>query len=162
MVFGDVNPMGKVPLTFPRSDEHTPVATPEQYPGIDGAVRYSEGVCVGYRGYDQFGIQPQYPFGHGLSYTTFAYADLQATPETTDGTRVIKITFTVMNTGTRSGAETAQVYLGLPAASGEPPKRLAGWAQVELEPGERRLVTVTLEPQSAEHPLSYWDSNTHR
>jgi beta-glucosidase len=98
----------------------------------------------------------------GLSYTTFAYADLQVTPQTTDGTRVIQVTFTVANTGTRAGAETAQVYLGLPAAAREPPKRLVGWAHVPLEAGERRQVTVTLDPQSAEHSLSYWDSATHR
>jgi len=162
VLFGDVNPAGKLPLTFPRSEEHTPIATPRQYPGVDGAVHYSEGIFVGYRGYDQFGIQPRYPFGHGLSYTTFSYADLQAGVETSDATRVLQVTFTLMNTGTRAGAETAQVYLGLPAAAGEPPKRLVGWAQVALEPGERRPVMVTLDPQSAEHPLSCWDSNTHR
>jgi len=72
------------------------------------------------------------------------------------------VTFAVTNTGTRSGTEIAQVYLGLPAAAGEPAKRLVDWARVPLEPGERRLVTVTLDPQSAEHPLSYWDANTHR
>jgi beta-glucosidase len=162
VLFGDVNPSGKLPLTFPRSEEDTPVATPEQYPGVDGAVHYSEGIFVGYRGYERLGILPRYPFGHGLSYTSFAYGEFQIAPETTDRTRPIQVTFAVTNTGTRSGTEIAQVYLGLPAAAGEPAKRLVDWARVPLEPGERRLVTVTLDPQSAEHPLSYWDANTHR
>jgi beta-glucosidase len=136
VLFGDVNPTGKLPLTFPRSEKHTPVATPEQYPGVDGAVHYSEGIFVGYRGYDRLGIQPQYPFGHGLSYTTFVYADLQLTPETTDGTWRVQVSFAVTNTGSCAGTETAQVYLGLPVAAGQPSKRLVGWARVPLGPGE--------------------------
>jgi beta-glucosidase len=162
VLFGDVNPTGKLPLTFPRSEAHTPLATPRQYPGVDGAVHYSEGIFVGYRGYERLGIRPQYPFGHGLSYTSFAYDEVQVTPETTDGTRAIQVRFAVTNTGGRAGTETAQVYLGLPAAAGEPPKRLVGWARVPLGPGERRLVTVTLDPHSAEQPLSCWDASTHR
>jgi beta-glucosidase len=161
VLFGDVNPGGKLPITFPRSEDQTPVATPAQYPGIDGVVHYSEGIFVGYRGYDQFGIEPQYPFGYGLSYTTFAYSEFQLTPEMTDGKAAIRVRFMLTNTGSRAGTEIAQVYLGLPAAVGAPPKRLVGWARVPLELEGRQQVTVTLDPQSAERPLSYWNADTH-
>ncbi len=162
ILFGDVTPSGKLPVTFPRNDHDTPVSAPEQYAGRDGLVaRYSEGLGVGYRGYDQFGIEPLFPFGYGLSYTSFAYAQLQVEPETTDGTELIQVRFTVSNTGARVGAEVAQIYLGLPASTGEPPKRLVGWAKVKLEPGETKEITVTLDPDATLHPLSYWNVNTN-
>jgi beta-glucosidase len=162
ILFGDVTPSGKLPVTFPRSDHDTPVSSPEQYAGRDGFVAYySEGLGVGYRGYDQFGIEPLFPFGYGLSYTSFAYAQLQVEPETTDGTRNVQVSFTVTNTGGCVGAEIAQVYLGLPASTGEPLKRLVGWAKVELAPGETEEITMTLDPNATSHPLSYWNINTH-
>src|SRR6266516_1953585 len=161
ILFGDVTPSGKLPVTFPRSDHDTPVSEPSQYAGRDGFVaHYSEGLAVGYRGYDQFGIEPLFPFGYGLSYTSFAYAQLQVEPETTDGTRNVQVSFTVTNTGGCVGAEIAQVYLGLPASTSEPPKRLVGWAKVELEPGETEEITVTLDPNATSRPLSYWNVNT--
>ena len=116
---------------------------------------------MGYRGYDQFGIEPLFPFGHGLSYTSFAYGQLHVEPETSDGTRAVQVRFTVTNTGARAGAEVAQVYLGLPASTSEPPRRLVGWAKVELEPGETREVSVTLDPEASSHPLSYWNVKTN-
>jgi beta-glucosidase len=159
VLFGDVTPSGKLPITFPRSDRDTPVSSPEQYsPSVS---QFSEGLFVGYRGYDQMGIEPLFPFGYGLSYTSFAYANLQVEPETTDGTRAIQVSFKVTNTGSRAGAEVAQVYLGLPASTGEPPKRLVGWAKVELEPGETREVSVTVDPTASSHPLSYWNVTTN-
>ncbi len=161
VLFGDVNPAGKLPLTFPRGEDQTPVATPAQYPGIDGAVHYSEGLSVGYRGYDQLGIEPQYPFGYGLSYTTFAYSELQVSPETADGTQPVTVSFAVMNTGRRAGTEVAQVYLGLPEAAASPPNRLVDWVRVALEAGERRQVSITLDPRSLEHPLSYWEAGAN-
>ncbi len=162
VLFGDVTPSGKLPVTFPRSDQGTPVSSPEQYAGRDDFIaHYSEGLAVGYRGYDQFGIEPLFPFGYGLSYTSFAYDRLHVEPETTDGTRPIQVNFTLSNTGTRAGAEVAQIYLGLPASTGEPPRRLVGWAKVELEPGETREVTVTLDPKATSHPLSYWNVETN-
>src|SRR6185312_1683727 len=83
ILFGDVTPSGKLPVTFPRGDSDTPVSSPEQYAGRDGFVsHYSEGLGVGYRVYDQFGIEPLFPFGYGLSYTSFAYAQLLVEPET--------------------------------------------------------------------------------
>src|SRR5712691_4854671 len=128
VLFGDVTPSGKLPVTFPRSDQDTPVSEPSQYARRDDFIaHYSEGLAVGYRGYDQFGIEPLFPFGYGLSYTSFAYDRLYVEPETTDGTRPIQVRFTVSNTGARVGAEVAQIYLGLPASTSEPPRRLVGW-----------------------------------
>lgn len=161
VLFGDINPCGKLPLTFPKSMEYTPVAEEAQYPGKNGAVHYSEGIFVGYRGYDQYNIEPQYPFGHGLSYTSFAYSHLQITPTITDETKDISVCFEVTNTGERTGIEIAQVYLSLPAATASPPRQLAGWALVELEPGECKPLTVVLEPDSYEHLLSYWNVERH-
>jgi len=162
VLFGDVNPSGKLPVTFPRSDHDTPVSSPEQYARRDDFIaHYSEGLAIGYRGYDQFEIEPLFPFGHGLSYTSFAYDKLHVEPGTGDGSTAVQVRFTVTNTGARAGAEIAQVYLGLPASTGEPPKRLVGWAKVELEPAEAGEVTVTLDPNASSHPLSYWDVNTN-
>ena len=157
VLFGDVTPSGKLPVTFPRSDHDTPVSSPEQYSRTENVAHFSEGLAVGYRGYDQFGIEPLFPFGYGLSYTSFAYDRLHVEPETTDGTRPIQVNFTLSNTGTRAGAEVAQIYLGLPASTGEPPRRLVDWARLQLEPGETREVSVTLDPTATSHPLSYWD-----
>src|SRR6266568_1267125 len=162
ILFGDVNPSGKLPVTFPRSERDTPVSSPEQYARRDDFIaHYSEGLAIGYRGYDQFEIEPLFPFGHGLSYTSFAYDKLHVEPGTGDGSTAVQVRFTVTNTGARAGAEIAQVYLGLPASTGEPPKRLVGWAKVELEPAEAGEVTVTLDPNASSHPLSYWDVNTN-
>jgi beta-glucosidase len=102
-----------------------------------------------------------FPFGYGLSYTSFAYSQLQVKPETTDGIKPIQVSFTVTNTGTRLGAEIAQVYLGLPASVGEPPQRLAGWAKIAVESGESREVSVTLDPNATSRPLSYWNVHTN-
>ena len=97
----------------------------------------------------------------GFPITSFAYSQFHVEPETTDGTRPILVSFTLTNTGARAGAEIAQVYLGLPASTGAPPRRLVGWAKVELEPGETRQVTVTLDPNSTSRPLSYWNVSTN-
>jgi len=157
ILFGDVTPSGKLPITFPRSEKETPVSSPEQYSRTERIARFSEGLGVGYCGYDQLGIEPLFPFGYGLSYTTFAYAQLQVEPESTDDTRAIGVSFTIKNTGEWAGAEIAQVYLGLPAGTGEPPKRLVGWVRVELEPGETREVSVMLDPNASSRPLSFWN-----
>jgi beta-glucosidase len=159
ILFGSVTPSGKLPVTFPRSDHDTPVSSPEQYSRTASVAHFSEGLFVGYRGYDQLGIEPLFPFGYGLSYTSFAYDQHQVEPETSDGTRAVQVRFTVTNTGARAGAEIAQVYLGLPASTGEPPKRLVGWAKVEVEPGETRELTVTLDPNATSRPFSYWNVN---
>jgi beta-glucosidase len=98
-----------------------------------------EGLNVGYKWFDAKDKQPLFGFGHGLSYTTFAYSGLKASKES--------VAFTVRNTGKRAGAEIAQVYVGLPAAAKEPPKRLVAWEKVQLAPGESKTVTLKLEPK---------------
>lgn len=157
VLFGSVNPSGKLPVTFPCNERETPVATPEQYSRDTSTASFSEGLNVGYRGYDQLGIEPLFPFGYGLSYTSFAYDQLRVSPEISDGVSPITISFTITNTGLRTGAEIAQVYLGLPASALEPPQRLVTWTKIELQPGETRQVSLTLDPDAASRPLSYWD-----
>jgi beta-glucosidase len=159
VLFGDVDASGRLPLTFPRSLSRTPVSSPAQYPGIDGIATYSEGVMVGYRGYDELAIEPQYPFGHGLSYTTFDYAGLEvASGEAAGDGTVAVVSFEIGNTGTRPGVEVAQVYVGrLPGSTPTPPRQLAGWARVPLEPGERRRVSVAISRRS----VSFWDVASH-
>jgi len=166
LLWGDVNPSGKLPETFPVSEADLPTAGSEaQYPGIVDAnnirqVEYTEGLEVGYRWYDAQNIDPLFPFGFGLSYTTFEYSHLQVTPVKVQADKPIRVKFRVTNTGSVAGTEVAQVYLSLPAETGEPPQRLVGWARVTLEPGEHQNVTVTVDPNSSAHPLSYWNTDS--
>jgi beta-glucosidase len=165
ILFGDVNPSGKLPLTFPRTEadlphpkhvdqpaldpDHpiTPLPNLPVVPGIStnqtpfDAV-YDEGLKVGYKWYDAEGKEPLFSFGFGLSYTTFSYSELKAT-----SANGLAVRFKVKNTGFRSGGETAQVYLTLPASSHEPPRRLVGWSKVVLGPGEQKDVMVKVYPQ---------------
>ncbi len=150
VLFGDVNPSGKLPQTFPRAESDLPTRTPEQYPGVDGHVSYSERLQVGYRWFDAQGIAPLFAFGHGLSYTTFRYSP-PSVSRTPDGALV---TFTVTNSGKRAGAEVAQVYTSAPTTSGEPPKQLKGYRKVYLQPGETATVRVPLDARAFAH----WDS----
>jgi beta-glucosidase len=167
LLLGVVNPSGKLPTTYPKSWEDTPVAGhPERYPGIDeGAgypvLRYSEGVQMGYRWYQAQGVAPLFPFGHGLSYTTFALSDLAVTPDRMDGAVPLRVEVTVTNTGGAAGAEVAQVYLRMPESAQEPPKRLVGFRKVHLEPGAAERVSVTVDPAATNHPLSVWDDGAH-
>jgi beta-glucosidase len=112
---------------------------------------------MGYRWYDAQDIKPLFPFGFGLSYATFALSKLEATPKVSDGTHPILVQFFVENTGSRSGAEVPQVYLGLPASTGEPPKRLVAFDKVRLAAGDKTKVQLTIDPAASNHPLSYWD-----
>jgi beta-glucosidase len=153
VLFGDVNPSGKLPITFPAADADTPANTAAQFPGVDGVAAYSEGLQIGYRWFDAQGRTPLFPFGHGLSYTTFAFSGLSVR-NTGDGATA---TFTVRNTGRRAGAEVAQLYLGFPAAAGEPPRQLKGFERVELAPGQSRRVTIRL----GERDFSVWDTGSH-
>ena len=167
LLFGDVDPSGKLPMTFPKSLADTPTAgSPAQYPGVrapGAAIRqvdYNEGLKVGYRWYEAQGIDPLFAFGHGLSYTSFEYSHLQVTPETTNGTNEVRIRFRLTNTGERAGTEVAQAYVTLPAATGEPAKRLVGWDRVTLEPGQHRNVEITLSRADLAdlHLLQYFDA----
>jgi beta-glucosidase len=158
ILFGDVNPCGKLPATFAKSDADLPhpevpgpppapvAATPAPAGGRGGRgmmaafdIDYTEGLKIGYKWFDADAKEPLFPFGFGLSYTTFSYSGLKA--------GIDSVTFTVRNTGKRAGAEIAQVYVGLPAEAKEPPKRLVGWEKIRLAPGEARTVTVKLEPK---------------
>lgn len=175
LLYGDVNPSGKLPISFPRSEADLPTAgSAHQFPGTfanGGTVRpagsteirqvdYTEGMKVGYRWYSSQGIEPLFPFGYGLSYATFDYSHLQVTPTTTDGSKEIRIRFRLTNTGDRTGTETAQAYVELPASTGEPSKRLVGWQQVTLAPGEFRNVEITLTAADLAdlHLLEHWDT----
>ncbi|WP_372673152.1 glycoside hydrolase family 3 C-terminal domain-containing protein [Amycolatopsis kentuckyensis] len=153
VLFGDVNPSAKLPITFPAADADTPANTAAQFPGVNGVAEYSEGLQVGYRWFDAQGRTPLFPFGYGLSYTTFAFSGLSVRPAGDGATA----TFTVRNTGHRAGAEVAQLYLGFPAAAGEPPRQLKGFSRVELAPGQSRRVTISLDARD----FSAWDATSH-
>jgi len=156
LLFGNANPSGRLPVTFPKAEGDTPAHTPRQYPGVNGTATYSEGMLVGYRWYDAQKITPLFPFGYGLSYTTFALSKL-LTAETKGGSQnVFSILVDVTNTGPRAGAEVVQVYIAAPPAAGEPPKQLKGFAKVSLQPGETKQVTVMLDQRA----FSVWDTKT--
>jgi beta-glucosidase len=152
ILFGDVNPSGKLPVTFPATASEVPANTPAQFPGVNGHVVYSEGLEIGYRWYDANNITPRFPFGHGLSYTTFGYTNL--TVSTVSPAGQVQVGFDLMNTGARAGAEVAQLYLGFPVAAGEPPKLLKGFKKIFLQPGQAQHMTFNLDWQD----LANWDA----
>jgi beta-glucosidase len=149
ILFGDVSPSGKLPVTFPASLADVPAHTTAQWPGNGTQVQYSEGLDVGYRWYDAKNISPLFPFGYGLSYTTFSFSDLRVGALGPGGSTV---TATVTNTGTRAGAEVAQLYVGFPSSDGEPPHQLRGFQRVDLQPGASQTVRFTLTA----HDLAHW------
>ena len=167
LLFGATNPSGKLPVTFPKVGQgfmDWVKTDPSVYPGVKNLagqpqVEYKEGLKIGYRWYDAMGVTPAFPFGHGLSYTSFAYSNFQVTPTVSDGTTPFTVQFTVQNTGNRAGADVPQIYLGFLGAFGEPPKRLVGFQKISLNPGEQKLVTLPIDPTATNHPLSYWDTN---
>jgi beta-glucosidase len=145
VLFGDVDPGGRLPMTFPASESQGPAAAAAQYPGVAGEVHYDEDIDVGYRYYDRTGQQPLFPFGFGLSYTSFRL----------DGLRVIRrpggrraVSIDVTNTGHRPGTTVVQLYVGFPATTGEPPNQLKGFAKVSLAPGRRKRVKMLLDASS--------------
>ncbi|MDP5226362.1 MULTISPECIES: glycoside hydrolase family 3 C-terminal domain-containing protein [Arthrobacter] len=151
VLFGDVDPGGRLPVTFPRSLAESPITSEAQWPGVQVPgdpvgthSEYTEGLLVGYRWYDAKGVKPLFPFGFGLSYTRFAYSGLtvEATP---DGARV---GMTVSNVGSRKGTEVAQLYVGAPAETAEPPRQLKGFRKVELEPGASTHLVIDLEARA--------------
>lgn len=157
LLFGDANPGGRLTQTFPVSDDRTLVSgDPHRYPGVDGEECYSEGIHVGYRWYDAEGVTPLFPFGHGLTYTSFAYSGLCVSP---DG-HGLGVRFTVRNTGRRTGHDVPQLYVGpspdlaLPQAKAA----LAGYRRLKLRPGEAREITLRIPARV----LSSWDPARHR
>ncbi len=153
LLFGDVNPSGHLPITFPAALSQVPANTPAQWPGTGGTVQYSEGLKIGYRWYDSNNLTPLFPFGHGLSYTTFAFSGLQVGP-LSGGTATV--TATVTNTGSRVGTEVAQLYVGAPADTGEPPHQLKGFQRITLNPGASGTVSFTVTA----HDLAHWDTGS--
>jgi beta-glucosidase len=158
VLFGDVNPSGRLPLSYPTTDRAVPVANP--WSGIaDLDVAYREGVDVGYRGYEKAKIKPLFPFGYGLSYTRFDYHKIPSRPlVTTDRAGAVHIAFRLANRGPRSGAETVQVYVTLPSSSGETTRRFVASKRVTLGSLRARIVKLTLRPGSPTRPLSYYDA----
>ncbi|MFH1369051.1 MAG: glycoside hydrolase family 3 C-terminal domain-containing protein [Elusimicrobiota bacterium] len=152
ILFGDVNPSGKLPDTFPKKLEDNPSYA--NYPGGNGKVYYKEGVFVGYRHYDKNNIEPMFPFGHGLSYTTFEYSGIAVTaPETKDGN--YKVSVSVKNTGSREGKEVVQLYLSDKVSSvPRPPKELKGFKKISLKPGETKAVVFELNKRA----FSFYDA----
>jgi len=160
VLMGDYNPSGKLPITFPKSEADLPGHTPETYPGVNGEVHYSEGVLVGYRWFDANNIEPLYPFGYGLSYTTYTYSGLKLSSTTlsTDSPS-LTVDFDIANTGKMAGAEVAQVYVGLPGLPGivQPPRQLKGFARVTVPAGGTAHATVALNARA----FSYWSTKAH-
>jgi len=158
LLFGEYSPSGKLPVTFERNWEDNP-AYDNYYPKAgDKKTIYQEGVFIGYRHFDKAAGKPQFPFGYGLSYTTFAYKNLSITPTRATGDQVVTVSFDVTNTGHRAGAEVAEVYVGEPHPSvPRPVKELKGFVKVPLNPGETRRVSLTLDRRA----FSYYDSSKH-
>jgi beta-glucosidase len=153
VLFGQTDPGGHLPVTFPASLSQVPASTTAQFPGNGSTVQYSEGIHVGYRWYDAKDIAPLFPFGFGLSYTKFAFSHLSVSRRVTDGTQDVRVSAVVTNAGHRTGSEVAQVYLSDPPGTGEPPRQLAGFRRVSLAPGASARVSFVLTPQQE----SWWN-----
>ena len=143
---GTVNPSGHLPATFPRSLDQLP--HPEE--PHDGTTTYDEGVLVGYKWYDAKGLEPRFPFGYGLSYTSFSYSDLTVRPLGDGIVASVKVT----NTGKRTGADVVQLYVSGP--QWPELRRLGGYAKVMLDPGQSTIVGITVDPRL----LSVWDDGS--
>ncbi|WP_329172030.1 discoidin domain-containing protein [Streptomyces sp. NBC_01477] len=151
LLFGDVNPSGHLPVTFPASLSQVPANTAAQWPGTNGQVNYSEGLKVGYRWYDTNNLTPLFPFGFGLSYTSFSFGSLQV-GAVSGGQATVKATVT--NTGSRAGTEVAQLYVADPGPAGEPPHQLKGFQRISLAAGASGTVTFTVPV----HALASWST----
>ncbi|RDW78506.1 glycoside hydrolase family 3-containing protein [Coleophoma crateriformis] len=146
LLFGDINPSGKLPFTMPKALNETPVASPERYPGVNLEAHYDEGLYVGYKWYDEFNVEPLFPFGHGLSYSNFSLSALNVRFGNDSSTNSSQILSTVQlsNNGGLAGKEVVQLYVSYPEAADEPPKLLRGFSKVFLEAGESREVTISV------------------
>jgi len=185
VLFGKADPGGHLTMTFPASYAQTPASTAAQYPGVNGQVQYSEGILVGYRWYDAKDLTPLFPFGYGLSYTNFSYSDLRVSPASQpvagvygasdqpapacaselpaatqgqlSGHCLVTVTAKVTNTGSATGSDVAQLYLGDPASAGEPPRQLKGFQKATLAPGQSQTVTFHVDASD----LAYWDTQAN-
>ena len=151
IIFGEVNPSGKLPMTFPKKLEESPAHKLGEFPGVNGTVHYNEGIFVGYRYFDTYKVEPQFAFGHGLSYTTFKY-DNMSVQKMPGKQAIVKVT--VKNTGKVAGAEVVELYVKQDKPSVErPDKELKAFGKVFLKPGESKQVTLKLDASS----FSYYD-----
>jgi beta-glucosidase len=169
ILFGDVNPSGKLPISWEKRLQDNPAYASLPAPDAPNTISpsnpvyttipYREGIFVGYRGLEKNGVQPQYPFGYGLSYTTFKYSNLEVSPQfRLFGTQPVQVSFTITNTGRQTGAEIAQVYVGeqRPLVP-RPIKELKAFRKVSLQPGQSQRVTVTLEGRA----FAYFSTRVH-
>jgi beta-glucosidase len=146
VLFGAYSPSGKLPASFERRWEDNPTLKSYYPKKGDKHVEYTEGIYIGYRYFDRSTVKPFFPFGYGLSYTNFEYSDLKITPEPTGANALARVSFKIKNTGPREGAEVAELYVGDSHASvPRPAKELKGFAKVDLQPGETKLVTLLLD-----------------
>jgi beta-glucosidase len=153
---GDADPGGRLPMSWPKQWKDS--AAFGKYPGEKGAVPYSEGLFVGYRHFDRAGVEPQFPFGYGLSYTQFAYSNLRAEPGTASSSQRIRVSCEVQNTGTRPGSEVVQLYVrDVEASVPRPVKELKAFEKIRLKPGEKRQVSFDLGREA----LSFYDVSKH-
>jgi beta-glucosidase len=156
VLFGECDPGGRLTQSFPVDDDHHPLAgDPHRYPGVDGVEQYAEGIHAGHRWYDAEGVRPLFPFGHGLSYTSFSYEDLRARRTG----RGLEVSLTVRNTGRRDGVDVPQVYVG-PSPElrlDQAVRVLGGYRRVALRAGERRRIAVEVSART----LSSWDPKRH-
>lgn len=164
VIFGHVNPSGKLPMTFPVRLDDVAAHAVGEYPGTKRAdsdivdIRYNEGVLVGYRWFDTKKIRPLFAFGHGLSYTTFGYGKLSADASKIGPDGALTLSVDVTNTGSRAGAETVQLYISDTKASVKrPAKELKNFAKIYLEPGQTKTVTFTVRPSD----LAFFDAGAH-
>jgi beta-glucosidase len=163
LLFGVVNPSGKLPITFPSSDSQLPRPVIPQPPDdvTPFDVNYIESYNVGYKWFDSQGLTPLFPFGFGLSYTTYSITNASLANNLSSASNPnIQVSFRLANTGAVAGSEVAQVYLGLPASLNEPPRRLVGWQKVPLQPGASQSVTIEVDENDSSHPLSYWNTGS--
>jgi beta-glucosidase len=157
-LFGDVNPSGKLTVTYPKQLMDSPAHALGTYPGTNGTLFYKEGLLVGYRWFDAKDIEPLFPFGFGLSYTTFEYSNLKLVPGHGTNGPVVTAEFDLANTGARAGAEVAQVY-GLQTKPGlpQPVKELKAFRKIFLRLGEKRAISIPLERSA----FAFYDPEQH-
>lgn len=156
VLFGTVNPSGKLPQTFPERLEDNPAYI--NYPGENGRVRYGEGIFIGYRYYEKKRVAPLFPFGFGLSYTGFAYSKLRLSTQTLAPDASLTVSVDVTNTGQHTGKEIVQVYVrDVQSTLSRPTQELKGFSKIALAPGETKTVTLPLDCKA----LAYWDDATH-
>jgi beta-glucosidase len=163
VLFGDTDPGGRLPVTFPADPRQGPITGPERWPGSDGDARYDEGVLVGYRWFDAHGQEPLFCFGHGLSYGEHAYGQPHLDHDQVSG--AVTVTVPVTNTGGRAGSEVVQLYVAAPPAAAQPPRQLKGFAKVHLDPGATETVSLRLGPgdlAAYDEPSGTWVTHPGR